>query len=83
MWSLKDSYCRGIPHLERITEPALVVQSDADTGVFPSDAQLIHDALASSDKQLIMVTGDHYLTEPSTARGEVADLITDWLSKKV
>jgi hypothetical protein len=82
MWSLKDSYCRGIPHLERITEPALVIQSDADTGVFPSDAQLIHDALASADKHLIMMAGDHYLTEPSTARDEVADLITDWLSEK-
>ena len=82
MWSLKDSYCRGIPHLERITEPALVIQSDADTGVFPSDAQLIHDALGSTDKQLMMMAGDHYLTEPSTARDEVADLMTDWLSKK-
>ena len=45
MWSLRDSHCRGAPHLQRITQPALVVQSTADTGVFPSDAQAIYDAL--------------------------------------
>ena len=83
MWSLRDSYCRGVPHLERISEPALVIQSDADTGVFPRDAELIHDSLASSDKTLKMVTGDHYLTEPDNARDDVADIIAGWLREKV
>lgn len=80
MWSLRDSYCSGVPHLERITEPALVIQSDADTGVFPSDAQQIFDALGSADKQLEMITGDHYLVEPAGARDQVADRIADWLA---
>ena len=79
MWSLKESHCRGAPHLNRITIPALVVQSTADTGVFPSDAQGIYDALASDDKHLEMVPGDHYLESPSDARDRVADLIVDWL----
>ncbi|MDA7725616.1 hypothetical protein N8881_02395, partial [Pseudomonadales bacterium] len=45
MWSLKESHCQGPPHLNRIDNPALVIQSLADTGVFPSDAQGIFDAL--------------------------------------
>ena len=68
-----------MPHLERISEPALVIQSDGDTGVFPRDAQLIYDSLGSREKTLHMIEGDHYLTEPSQARDEVADLIAGWL----
>ncbi len=82
MWSLRDSYCRGVPHLARIKEPALVIQSDADTGVFPRDAALIHGALASEDKQLKMIVGDHYLSSPANARDEVADLIAAWLAER-
>ena len=82
MWSLAESPCRGAPHLNRITQPALVVQSTGDTGVFPSDAQGILDALGSTDKTLEMVTGDHYLTEPDNARDEVADLIAAWLKAR-
>ncbi len=81
MWSLSDSYCSGLPHLERINEPALVIQSNADTGVFPSDAKEIYDSLASSDKRLEMIPGDHYLETPSDARDDVADLISTWLDQ--
>lgn len=83
MWSLSESHCRGVPHLNRITEPALVIQSDADTGVFPSDANLIHDELAATDKELHMIRGDHYLLEPHDARDVAADIISDWLAEKV
>jgi len=79
MWSLKDSHCSGTPHLNRITQPALVVQSTGDTGVFPSDAKAIFDELAADDKSMEMVTGDHYLQTPDNARDGVADLIADWL----
>lgn len=78
MWSLRDSHCRGAPHLGRITQPALVIQSDADSGVFPGDARAIHDALASSDKALHEIEGDHYLLQPASARADVADVITAW-----
>jgi len=83
MWSLKESQCRGAPHLGRITVPSLVIQSMADTGVFPSDARDIHDALAAVDKTLEFMAGDHYLTEPATAREEVADRIHGWLSSRL
>jgi pimeloyl-ACP methyl ester carboxylesterase len=80
MWSLRHSQCRGAPHLARITVPSLVVQSLADTGVFPSDARAIHDALGARDKRLELVTGDHYLETPARARADVADLIAGWVA---
>lgn len=82
MWSLKDSHCSGGAHLARITQPALVVQSTADTGVFPSDARSIHDAMGSRDKQLEMIPGDHYLESPDDARDNTADMIADWIRSR-
>jgi hypothetical protein len=82
MWSLAESYCRGAPHLARIRIPALVIQSMADTGVFPSDAEGIFDALGSQEKSLEFIAGDHYLTTPDTARQEVADRIDGWLQEQ-
>ncbi|MGI9326689.1 MAG: hypothetical protein ACR2PZ_15835 [Pseudomonadales bacterium] len=81
MWSLRESQCRGAPHLARIKVPALVIQSLADTGVFPSDAQAIHDALGTTNKVLEFMTGDHYLTQPNGARDEVADRIDAWVRR--
>jgi len=82
MWSLEESHCRGAPHLNRIELPALVVQSMADTGVFPSDARAIYDALGSQDKSIELVTGDHYLENPSNARDTVADMIAAWVKQR-
>jgi pimeloyl-ACP methyl ester carboxylesterase len=82
MWSLSESNCRAAPHLRKVTQPALVVQSMGDKGCFPSDAQAIHDDLASTDKRLEFVPGDHYLQTPSTARDDVADLIAAWLKQQ-
>ena len=82
MWSLKESPCRGAPHLARIQVPSLVIQSLADTGVFPSDAKAIHDALGAADKTKMMIAGDHYLTDAPDLRPEVADLIADWLAAR-
>jgi hypothetical protein len=79
MWSLEHSQCRAIPHLERITVPSLVVQSMADSGVFPVDARIIHDNLAAKDKTLEFIAGDHYLLKPESARDGVADLVAGWL----
>jgi pimeloyl-ACP methyl ester carboxylesterase len=83
MWSLETSQCRGAPHLARIGVPSLVIQSDQDTGVFPSDAVAIHDALGATDKRLETMAGDHYLTEPANARAEVTDRIDGWLRERL
>ena len=83
MWSLRESGCRGVPHLQRITVPALVIQSTADTGVFPSDARAIHDALGSTDKELRLIAGDHYLETPADARASTADLVATWVRARI
>ena len=82
MWSLEHSQCRGAPHLQRITLPALVVQSLADTGVFPSDARAIYENLASEDKRLEFIVRDHFLVGEPSFRPEVADLLVGWLEDR-
>jgi hypothetical protein len=79
MWSLRESDCGGAPHLRKIRQPSLVVQSLADTGCFPSDARAIFESLGADDKVLELVAGSHYLEEPAGARVEVADRIARWL----
>lgn len=83
MWSLAHSSCRAEPHLATITEPALVVQSTEDQGCFPSDARAIYEALASTDKALVWVPGDHYLLEPAEARAEVAGTFDTFVRERV
>ena len=82
MWSLEASDCRAGPHLARITQPALVVQSSADQGCHLSDAGAIHDGLGSADRTLVSVPGDHYLLHPAGAREQVADLIASWVGER-
>lgn len=78
MWSLEDSRCRAEPHLRRITSPSLLVQSLGDTGIFPSDASAIFDALGADDSTMELVPGDHYLLDGG-ARESCADLIAAWV----
>jgi esterase/lipase len=79
MWSLSESQCRAQPHLARITQPTLVIQSSDDRGCYPSDAQAIYRALATEDKTLHGLRGDHYLQKPPDARDQTADIISDWV----
>ena len=79
MWSLEASQCTASQHLPRVTVPALVVQSLADRGVFPSDARSIFDAIGATDKSLELVAGEHYLEDGG--RDDVADLIAGWVAE--
>ncbi|BBY27616.1 alpha/beta hydrolase [Mycolicibacterium sediminis] len=81
MWSLRHAQTSAEPHLARIDVPALVINAEQDTGVFPSDARRIHDALASTDRTLCAIDSDHYFTTPG-ARSEQADLIAKWIAKR-
>lgn len=83
MWSLETSQCRGAPHLAKLTLPSLVIQSTADAGVFPSDAQQIFEAIAADDKTPEMVAGAHYFEDDPKHRSDVADLIDGWVSERV
>ena len=81
MWSLRTAQTRAEPHLARLDCPALVINADQDTGVFPSDARRIYEALASTDKTLMSIDTDHYFTTPG-ARSEQADTIAKWIAKR-
>ncbi|HKV18603.1 MAG TPA: alpha/beta hydrolase [Mycobacterium sp.] len=81
MWSLRHAQTRAEPHLARIKCPALVISAEQDTGVYPSDAQRIFDALASKDKKQYAIDTDHYFTTPG-ARSEKADTIAKWIAKR-
>ncbi len=79
MFSLEESDCVAAPHLARLDLPTLVVQPDADSGVFPADAKGLYDGAATADKAFVTLPGDHYFIEPAGARDTVADTIADWL----
>ena len=81
MWSLRHAQTRAEPHLARVDCPALVINAEADTGVFPSDAKRIYRALASDDKTQVSIDTDHYFTTPG-ARSEQADTIAKWIAKR-
>ena len=83
MWSLSDSDCRAEPHLAAITQPGLVVQSDADQGCYLSDARTIYAALGSEDKTLEVLKGDHYFLSPPGMGGTVADLVATWVDARI
>ena len=81
MWSLRTANTRAEPHLTRITCPSLVINADQDTGVFPSDAARIFDALSSTDRGRHSIDTDHYFTTPG-ARDEQADVIAEWVGQR-
>jgi len=81
MWSLRHAQTRAEPHLARIDNPALIINAQQDSGVYPSDAKRIHDALASPDKTMYSIDTDHYFTTPG-ARSEKADTIAKWIAKR-
>lgn len=83
MWSLETSKCQGPPQLARVDVPALVVQSMADMGVFPSDARKIFDSLASPDKRLELVEGAHYFEDSEAHREAAIDLMADWIRERI
>lgn len=81
LWSLEDSQTRAHTHLPKITVPALVINANADTGVFPSDAQAIYDLVGAQDKQSHAFDTDHYFRTDG-ARDAQADLIDEWIKAR-
>lgn len=82
MWSLADSQC-NTDQLRHVDVPSLVIDANADTGIFPSDTAKIVAALrdrpGSPDVPFHTISADHYLIQPASARAEAADLITAWV----
>jgi len=82
MWSLETSECQGPPQLAKLTVPALVVQSMADMGVFPSDARKIFDSIAASDKTVELIPGAHYFEDSEHNREGAIDLMAAWINER-
>jgi len=82
MWSLETSKCQGGGQLAKIELPALVVQSTADMGVFPTDAHGVFAALASRDKTLNLIPGDHYFEDSEANRLAMVDLVAAWIAAR-
>lgn len=83
MWSLETSKCQGREHLAKFRLPALVVQGNADMGVFPSDARKIFDAIGSQDKTIEMLDGAHYFEDSMAHRERAADLVVEWITARI
>jgi esterase/lipase len=83
MWSLETSHCRGEAQLAKLELPSLVVQSLGDTGVFPSDAHKIFQAIAAKDKTLEFLPGAHYFEDSDQNRERVADVMTAWIEARM
>lgn len=83
MWSLETSKCQGAPHLKKFDTPALVLQSTADTGVFPSDAKAIHGFIGSKDKTLEFLPGAHYFEDSRGHRDRAIELMDAWIKARL
>ena len=83
MWSLDHSPCQAGPHLARVVVPTLVVEADADAGVFPSDGDALLAAVAAADATRLTLSGDHYFLQPEGARDAVADAVAAWITERV
>ncbi len=83
MWSLETSQCRGGVQLGHVALPSLVIQGTGDKGVFPSDAEIIFEALGAKDKTLEMTPGGHYFEDDSTLRPMVGDMIAEWTAARI
>ena len=81
MWSLGDSKSRFELQAADFTLPTLVVQCDADVGVFPSMAQNIYDMVGSKNKEIRLIPGAHFFEDGQENLDAAADLIVAWTKK--
>ncbi|KAJ9612975.1 hypothetical protein H2200_002916 [Cladophialophora chaetospira] len=78
MWSLEESKARFELTASTFSLPTMVIQSTADVGVFPSNAQHIYDMVGSKDKKLEFIPGEHFFEDGQENLDHVADLIAQW-----
>ena len=82
MWSLRHTQS-GPDDLLNVNVPALVIDADADTGVFSSDTDKIIATLKRRPNnpplQTHTMSADHYFLHPPQARKDLANQITTWL----
>lgn len=82
-WSLADSPLRAELLLPHVSVPSLVLEADADCGVFPSDTRRFTELLGSRDRTHQVLPGDHYFQHPPRAREDLADSVLAWLAARL
>ncbi|KAK4502277.1 hypothetical protein PRZ48_005702 [Zasmidium cellare] len=82
MFSLEDSKARIEVSGPRFKTPTLILQGTDDVGVFPSDVRLIYDSIASEDKEIVEVPGQHFFEDSQEDVDRAADVISRWVSKR-
>ena len=65
-----------------MTLPALVVGYTGDNGIFPSDTEVIANALGSEDVERGWADGDHYGFPAESGRDPALEMIVEWLGRK-
>jgi hypothetical protein len=82
-WSGLSSNASVPANAPKVDVPAIVCGYTGDNGVFREDAKLIFDSLASADKELVEVEGDHYgfplAGSDAWGRDRAIPAIVDWL----
>jgi pimeloyl-ACP methyl ester carboxylesterase len=82
-WSWETSRGNSLEHLRRTRAPLLVLQSTADQGVFPSDAQAIYEAATVADKRLEWLPkATHFFKDQPELLDRMISTVTDWLAER-
>lgn len=83
-WSIDRCQCRGVESAAGIKRsPVIVIENEADDGVPASHNTIIHDALATSDKEKHLIRGatHYYMGQPEQLR-ECIDMVIGWSQRK-
>lgn len=82
-FGLSTSNALSGPNLARVDAPVLVLQSTADQGIFPKDAEALHAAAGSADKELYWIAGGgHFFAGQPDLQQQTLEHIADWLSPR-
>ena len=82
-WGYDTSDGSAVEQLKAIGGPLLVLQSTADQGVFPSDAQALYDAAATDDKRLEWLRGaSHFFKDQPQQLDHLVSTVCDWLAER-
>ncbi len=85
-WSGLSSHASIPARGAGVAVPAIIVGYTGDNGVFRDDARLIFDSLASTDKRLVEVDGDHYgfplAGSDQWGRDGAIAQVVEWLREK-
>jgi hypothetical protein len=81
-WSGLSSHGSVVDNLRHITTPFLIINFTADCCAFQSEIELMMQSVASSDKGVVHLEGDHYGVSAQGSlepRNRAAECLVNWL----